>query len=92
MFTIYYFTYVTDKTLSDFDCYTCIQLHSVNLIKVAMPQHGLIFKLDNDGRIVKTLHDVGGTVTSTASHVLDLGDQLIVGSYTAPYIVILSVY
>lgn len=67
------------------------KLHLVNLIKVVMPQHGLIFKLDNDGRIVKTLHDVGGTVTSTASHVLDLGDQLIVGSYTAPYIVVLSV-
>ena len=70
---------------------THVQLQLVNLIKLVMPQHGLIFKLDNDGHIVKTLHDVGGTVTSTASHVLDLGDQLIVGSYTAPYIVVLSV-
>lgn len=50
-------------------------------------KHAMIIELDSSGRIVRSLHDPKGLVTTSVSSVLDLGDKLLLGSYFAPYIV-----
>ena len=42
--------------------------------------------MDESGHIVRSLHDQGGEVTTSVSHVLDLGDSLVIGSYHAPFV------
>ena len=67
-----------------------MQLHILPLIEAVLPKHGLAVELDHNGQIVRSLHDKGGSVITSISHVLDLGDRLILGSYYAPYIVMLK--
>lgn len=51
------------------------------------PKYGMIIELDQDGNIVRSLHDPTGEVVSSVSEVLDTGDALYLGSFHAPYMV-----
>ena len=63
-----------------------LQLHLAQLIAESAPKHALIFEVDSQGQITRSLHDQGGHVLHGAiSHVLDLGDRLLLGSYEAPH-------
>lgn len=59
-------------------------------VKALVQKHGMIVELDANGRIVRSLHDPHGVVATSATTVLDLGDTLLVGSYYAPYIVVIT--
>jgi len=54
--------------------------------------HGMVLKLDKEGRVVQALHDKDGYVTTATSHVLEKEDGgLVIGSYAAPYIIYLKI-
>ncbi|XP_064392357.1 adipocyte plasma membrane-associated protein-like isoform X2 [Halichondria panicea] len=61
-------------------------LFMVTLLEMVLPQHSMILELSANGTIVQSLHDYGGDVTRATSHVLDLGDKLLIGSYSAPFL------
>ena len=50
------------------------------------PKHGLVLELDINGVIQRSLHDQSGEIMYATSHVLDLKDRLLVGSYFEPFI------
>lgn len=52
-----------------------------------LPAHGLVLELDGDGKVVRSLHDVGGQVTAATSHIKEIDGVLYIGSYSAPYLV-----
>ena len=52
-----------------------------------IPQHGLVLELDKDGQVIRSLHDVGGETTRATSHILELDNSLLIGSYDAPFLV-----
>lgn len=58
----------------------------MTLLEMIIPKHGLIVEIDADGAIVQSFHDEGGDVTYATSHVLDLGEKLLIGSYFAPFL------
>eukprot|EP00731_Ephydatia_muelleri_P022650 Em0015g233a len=60
-------------------------------IKALVQKHGMIVELDASGQIVRSLHDPNGVVVTSTSSVLDLGDTLFIGSYSAPYIALCPV-
>ena len=62
-----------------------LQLGLARVIAHSLPKHALVLELDSSGSIVRSLHDDGGRVLGSISHVLDLGDRLLLGSYEAPY-------
>ena len=64
-----------------------LQLYLLPLVESLFPKYGLILELDVNGQISKSLHDKGGDVVTSTSHVLDLGDTLLLGSYQSPYII-----
>lgn len=64
-----------------------LQLHLLPLVERFFPKHGLIVELDANGRVFRSLHDQGGDVVVSTSHVLDMGDTLLIGSYSCPYII-----
>ena len=66
------------------------QLGLAELLAHYLPRHTLVIEVDLDGRIVRSLHDKGGRVLRSVSHVLDLGDRLLLGSYEAPHAAVLS--
>ena len=57
------------------------------LVEMLFPKHGLVLEIGTDGQIVRSLHDQGGYITFATSHILDRGDNLIIGSYFAPFLV-----
>ena len=64
----------------------------VTLLEMVLPQHSMILELSANGTIVQSLHDYGGDVTRATSHVLDLGDKLLIGSYSAPFLLNLQLW
>ena len=53
-----------------------------------LPTHGLVLELDNEGHVIRSLHDKGGLVVSTASHILELRKgELLIGSFEDRYLV-----
>ena len=57
------------------------------MLEAMLPHHGLVLELDGEGHVKRSFHDVGGEVTTTTSHILELDDVLVIGSYHAPYLV-----
>ncbi|KAM7446526.1 hypothetical protein ABFA07_005181 [Porites harrisoni] len=53
---------------------------------LSKPGHGFIVELDENGRIIKSLHDPTGKVVPDVSEVHDEGDTLWLGSFKANYI------
>lgn len=47
----------------------------------------MVLELSREGKVIRSLHDKGGTLTSATSQILELGDTLLIGSYKAPYII-----
>lgn len=68
-----------------------LQLGLSRFIAHNLPKHALIIEVDEDGRILRSFHDDGGKVLGSISHVLDLGDRLLLGSYEAPYAAVLAI-
>ena len=58
----------------------------MKLVEMMVPSHSLILEVNPSGEIVQSLHDYGGDTTSATSHILDLGDRLLIGSYFAPFL------
>ncbi len=52
-----------------------------------LPEHAMVLELSREGKVIRSLHDKGGTLTSATSQILELGDTLLIGSYKAPYII-----
>ncbi|XP_072042327.1 adipocyte plasma membrane-associated protein-like [Amphiura filiformis] len=52
-----------------------------------LPTYGMIIELDQEGLIRRSLHDPTGEVVGSVSEVLDTGDALYLGSFSAPYLV-----
>lgn len=67
-----------------------LQLHLAQFIARIFPKHGLIIEVDTRGQITRSLHDEGGEVIESISHVLDIGDRLLLGSYEAPHGAVVS--
>ena len=67
-----------------------LQLHLARFIAHRLPKHTLVIEVDTAGRILRSLHDPGGRVLESVSHVLDLGDRLLLGSYEAPHAAVLT--
>ncbi len=69
--------------------YLCmlLQLGLVSIAESLVPKHGLVLELDNGGHIVRSLHDQEGLTTHATSHILDLQDQLLIGSYFEPFLI-----
>ena len=51
-----------------------------------IPDYGLVLEMDGEGRVVRSLHDMGGETTSTTSHIVEIDNSLLIGSYHAPYL------
>ena len=68
-----------------------LQLGLAPIFEMTLPHHAMVVELDSAGEVVRSLHDRGGQVTSSVSHVLDQTDRLLMGSYHAPYLVLLNV-
>lgn len=64
-----------------------VKLGLAHQIAHFLPKHALIIEIDSIGH---SFHDKGGMVLGSVSHVLDLGDRLLLGSYEAPHAAILS--
>ena len=67
-----------------------LQLRLVHFVAHSLPKHALIIEVDSEGNILRSFHDKGGHRLQSISHVLDLGDRLLLGSYEAPYAAVLS--
>ena len=55
------------------------------LIYSLVPKTGMIYRLSSDGEIQEVLWDSDGNVIEDVSSVLDMGDKLYLGSFSAPY-------
>ena len=62
------------------------QLGLIPVIESLMPKHGLVLELDASGFIRRSLHDQDGLTTYATSHILDLQDRLLIGSYFEPFL------
>ena len=80
-----------------FPCYLCnipltlsflfiFQLFDPDFIMHLVPKYGLIVQFDDNGQIVQSLHDPTGKTISGVSEVLDMGPNLYLGSYNAPFL------
>eukprot|EP00731_Ephydatia_muelleri_P022636 Em0015g219a len=58
------------------------------ILEKIIPTHVMVLELDEQGNVVRSLHDNNAEVTGPASTVLDMGDKLLLGSYFAPYLVV----
>ena len=48
----------------------------------------MVLELDKDGQVLRSLHDKGGHLTSSTSHILEMEDgELLIGSFNAPYLI-----
>ena len=65
-----------------------MQLGLARFLYHSIPKHALVLEVDQDGHILRSLHDKGGDVAYSVSHVLDLGDKLLLGSYEVPQAVL----
>ena len=73
------------------DSFCVLQFRLTHALRQIFQRHGIVLKLDKDGRTVKALHDKDGYVTTATSHVLEKEDGgLVIGSYLAPFIVYLK--
>ncbi|XP_022089049.1 adipocyte plasma membrane-associated protein-like [Acanthaster planci] len=52
-----------------------------------LSKYGMILELDQQGKILQSLHDPTGQMVSSATSVLDMGDALYIGSAEKDYIV-----
>ena len=66
------------------------QLKLMHFLMKLIQKHAMVIELDPSGKVVRSLHDPSGLITTSVSSVLDLGDKLLLGSYFAPYIVTVS--
>ena len=56
-------------------------------MQMTPPPPGLVVELDNDGKIIRSLHDSNGETISGVSEVEeDFDGTLYLGSYRSPYI------
>ena len=55
-------------------------------IDVVNPTHGFIMELDENGQIIRSLHDPTATVVPDVSEVHDEGDVLWLGSFRSNFI------
>ena len=65
-----------------------LQFDLLPLLEKIIPTHVMVLELDEQGNVVRSLHDNNAEVTGPASTVLDMGDKLLLGSYFAPYLVV----
>ena len=50
------------------------------------PRHVMVARMDEAGNIIEALHDQGGKTLYSISEAFEYGNQLIVGSFEAPFI------
>ena len=62
-----------------------LQLRLLGIVHNLIPKTGLIFRLSEEGEVLEALWDIGGDVITEVSSVLDMGDRMYLGSYTALY-------
>ncbi|XP_072032589.1 adipocyte plasma membrane-associated protein-like [Amphiura filiformis] len=62
------------------------KLFNQEFIMNFVPKYGLVVELDENGKIIRSLHDPTGQTITGVSEVLDLGSHLYFGSYDAPFI------
>lgn len=70
-------------------CCVFLKFHLLPLLRMTglLIDHGLVLEMDKDGQVVRSLHDEGGHTTSTTSHILEVDNSLLIGSYHAPYLI-----
>lgn len=64
------------------------QFDLLPLLERMVPTHVMVLELDGSGQVVRSLHDSNAEVTGPVSTILDMGDKLLLGSYFAPYLVV----
>lgn len=84
-FLFYYILYVRTPLSPAY-----LQLGLVPVIERLLPHHAMVVELNPAGEVVRSFHDQGGDVTTSVSHVLDMGDKLLIGSYHAPFLLLLN--
>lgn len=65
-----------------------MQFNLLPILEKMIPVHVIVLELDGRGNVVRSLHDDNAEVTGPASTVLDMGDRLLLGSYSAPHLVV----
>ena len=68
--------------------FSSLQFHLLPYIEMLLPPHAMVLELDKDGHVVRSLHDKGGHLTPSTSHILEReGGELLIGSYLKPFLV-----
>ena len=58
----------------------------MNLLDSPDALHTMLLLVDEEGRVIKSLHDPSGKVMGGISEALELNNELIVGSFMAPFV------
>ena len=69
-----------------------LQLQLVNELDHPGPLHNMILLVDEEGRVVKSLHDMTGKVVVKVSEVFEMDDEVIIGSFFTPFLVRMKEY
>lgn len=56
------------------------------ILPLFVPQHVMVARMDEAGNIVEALHDQGGRTLYSISEAFEYGNELIIGSFEAPFI------
>ena len=56
------------------------------ILPLFVPQHVMVARMDEAGNIVEALHDKGGQTLYTISEAFEYNNELIIGSFEAPFI------
>ncbi|XP_065890169.1 adipocyte plasma membrane-associated protein-like isoform X2 [Dysidea avara] len=68
------------------------KLQLVNELDHPGPLHNMILLVDEEGRVVKSLHDMTGKVVVKVSEVFEMDDEVIIGSFFTPFLVRMKEY
>ena len=69
-----------------------LQFELVNKLDHPGPLHNMIILVDEEGRVVRGLHDPTGKVVHKASEVFEMDDEVIIGSFFTPFLVWMKDY
>jgi len=69
-----------------------LQFELVNKLDHPGPLHNMILLFDEEGRVVRSLHDPTGKVVRQVSEVFEMDDEVIIGSFFTPFLVRMKDY
>ena len=58
----------------------------MNLLDSPDASHTMVLLVDEEGKVIKSMHDPSGKVMGGISEALELNNELIIGSFLAPFV------